>query len=268
MNFDDFFIRALFAGIGIALVAGPLGCFVVWRRMSYLGETMAHSSLLGVALGFLFGIDLMLGVFVSAMTVALLLFLLQRQKQISSDAILGTLSHASLAIGVLVISLMTWVQIDLMSYLFGDILSVDLSDLYWIYGGALVVLSILLIIWKPLLAITIDEDLARAEGIPAVRTQLIFMFMVAAIIALAMKIVGILLVTALLIIPATSARRFSKTPEQMAILSVFIGILSVILGLSSSMQFDTPSGPSIVIAMVLFFFIANLLPAPKSYSIR
>lgn len=172
--------------------------------MAYLGDTMAHSSLLGIALGFLFNIDLTLGVFSVAAAVAVLLFFLQRQKQIATDAILGTLAHASLALGILVISLMTWIRVDLMSFLFGDILSVEIRDIYWIYGGGLVVLVLLAWLWKPLLAFTVDEDLARAEGIPSVR-QLVFMLLIAAVIALAIKIVGVLLVTALLIIPATAS---------------------------------------------------------------
>ena len=240
--------------------------------MAYLGDTMAHSSLLGIALGFLFNIDLTLGVFSVAAAVAVLLFFLQRQKQIATDAILGTLAHASLALGILVISLMTWIRVDLMSFLFGDILSVEIRDIYWIYGGGLVVLVLLAWLWKPLLALTVDEDLARAEGIPSVRLQLVFMLLIAAVIALAIKIVGVLLVTALLIIPATAARRFSRTPEQMAIIAIIIGIGSVFMGLFASMQFDTPSGPSIVISIVisivLIFFLSLVLPAPKSYSLR
>ncbi len=265
---DDFLWRAILAGLGIAVVAGPLGCFVVWRRMSYLGDTMSHSSLLGIAIGFLLQINLILAVFMVAALVAVLLFLLQRQKQLATDAILGTLAHASLAIGVLVISLMTWVRIDLLSFLFGDILSVEVSDLYLIYGSGTLVLLVMLKLWKPLLAITVNEELARAEGIASAPLQLSFMLLIALVIALAMKIVGVLLVTALLIIPATAARRFSRTPEQMVIFAISIGVASVFMGLYSSLQFDTPSGPSIVISSVLFFFLSFVFPAPRSYSLR
>ena len=263
MILDDFFWRSLLAGAGVALVAGPLGCFVVWRRMAYFGDTMAHSSLLGVALGFLLGIDLMLGVFAVALVVALLLFAFQRQRQLASDAVLGTLSHASLSLGMLVISLMTWVRVDLMSYLFGDILAVDVEDLLWIYGGGGVALGVLLWIWRPLLAVTVDEALAQAEGIPALRLQLVFMLLIAGLIALAMKIVGILLITSLLIIPATAARRYSRTPEQMAMGAALVGVASVGLGLTTSLHFDTPSGPSIVVAAVLFF-LCSVAPLPRS----
>ena len=263
MILDDFFWRAVIAGIGVALVAGPLGCFVVWRRMSYLGDTMAHSALLGIALGFFLEVDLMLGVFAVALAVAILLFIFQRQKQLANDAVLGTLSHASLAMGVLMISLMTWVRADLMEYLFGDILTVSLIDLYWIYGGGILILLTLHRLWRPLLAITFDTELAQAEGVPVIRIQLVFMLLVAAVIALSMKIIGILLVTSLLIIPVSAARRLSQTPEQMALGGVLIGIASVVLGLGTSLQIDTPSGPSIVIASVLFFFAANLYPLRK-----
>ncbi len=265
---DDFLWRAMLAGLGVAFVAGPLGCFVVWRRMAYLGDTMSHSSLLGIAMGFFLQINLILSVFAVAALVAVLLFVLQRQKHLATDAILGTLAHASLAIGILVISLMTWIRIDLMSYLFGDILSVDINDLYLIYGSGALVLLILVKLWKPLLAITVNEELARAEGIASVPLQLMFMLLIALVIALAMKIVGVLLVTALLIIPATAARRFSRTPEQMVMFAIAIGVASVFIGLYSSLELDTPSGPSIVIASVLFFFLSHVVPLGKAYSLR
>ena len=187
----------------------------------------------------------------------MLLFFFQRQKLLSNDAVLGTLSHASLAMGVLIISLMAWVRIDLMGYLFGDILAVSLNDLYWIYGGGILILLTLLMLWRPLLAITFDGELAQAEGVPVLCVQLLFMLLVAAVIALSMKIIGILLVTSLLIIPVSAARRFSNTPEQMAIGGALIGISSVLLGLWASLYIDTPSGPSIVIAAVLFFFCCS-----------
>ncbi|MBS1256898.1 MAG: High-affinity zinc uptake system membrane protein ZnuB [Deltaproteobacteria bacterium] len=260
---DDFFWRAIIAGVGVAIVAGPLGCFVVWRRMSYFGDTMAHSALLGVALGLFFQVNLLIGVFAVALAVALLLFLFQRQKQLPNDAVLGTLSHATLAMGVLTISLMAWVRVDIMGYLFGDILAVGLHDIYWIYGGGIIILLTLFRLWRPLLAITFDDELAKAEGVPVIGVQLAFMFMIAAVIALSIKIIGILLVTSLLIIPVSAARRFSKSPEQMAIGGALIGIASVGLGLWASLRIDTPSGPSIVIAAVLFFFAANLFPLRK-----
>ncbi len=261
MLLDDFLWRALIAGVGVALVSGPLGCFVVWRRMAYFGDTMAHSALFGVALGFLLGIDLMLGVFVTGLLVALLLSGLLQQKRLSGDAVLGTLSHASLSLGILTLSFMSGLRVDLMGYLFGDILSVSKADLVWIYGGGAVALLLLWRLWRPLLAVTVSEELAQAEGLQASLYQLVLMLLIAAVIALAMKIVGILLITSLLIIPAAAARHFSQTPEQMAGLAALLGVSAVVIGLGASLEFDTPSGPTIVTAAVGLFFLSLLKPS-------
>lgn len=257
--FDDFFTRALIAGIGVALVAGPLGCFIVWRRMAYFGDTISHSALLGVALAFLLEINVMAGVFAIASSVSLALLFLQRRGTLSSDAILGILSHSSLALGLVALAFMTWLRIDLMGYLFGDILSVSKLDISLIYGGGFLALLILAWIWRPLLADTASFDLARAEGLKPERARLVFMLLVAAVIALTMKVVGILLVTALLIIPAATARRLAWNPEQMALAAAVLGAVAVIGGLFGSLKFDTPSGPSIVVA-ALAMFLVSLLP--------
>jgi zinc transport system permease protein len=258
LSLDDFFWRALWGGMGLVLVTGPLGCFVVWRRIAYLGETMSHSALLGVALGLLLGLNITWGVLMVALTIALLLFLLQQRRELASDAVLGMLSHASLALGVVIVSLMSWLQVDLMSVLFGDLLALGVEDLLWIYGGGAVVLLILLRIWRPLLALTVDRELAQAEGVPVVRLELLFMVLIAVVVALAMKVIGMLLVTALLIIPAVTARQFSSTPEQMALGAIVVGAISVTVGLNLSMIWNTPTGPSIVISAVTLFFLSLL----------
>ena len=259
--FDDFFVRALIGGVGVAVVAGPLGCFVVWRRMAYFGDTMAHSALLGVALGFLFGVDPAIGVIAVTVAIALLLLTLQRARHIATDTLLGILSHSALSVGLVVISLMVWLRLDLMGYLFGDVLAIRMTDIYWIYAGGAVTLAGLAAIWRPLLAVTVDEDLAAAEGVAALPVRLAFMLLLALVIALAMKIVGVLLITALLIIPAAAARRLVRTPEQMAVAAAGLGGLAVCLGLFGSLEFDTPSGPSIVVA-ALMLFVASLLRLP------
>lgn len=257
---DDFLVRALIAGIAVALVTGPMGCFIVWRRMAYFGDTMAHAALLGIALGLLAGVAPMAGVVVVTLTIAVIMVFLQPRRWLSSDALLGILSHTALSAGVIAVSLMPNVRVDLMGYLFGDILAVSRTDLMWIAGGGAVGLVILVAIWRPLVAITLDEDLARAEGVAATRTRLVFMCLIALIIALAMKIVGVLLITSLLIIPAATARRFARTPEQMALAAACVGTLAVGLGLGGSFAFDTPSGPSIVVGAALVF-AASLIPA-------
>ena len=252
----DFLWRALLGGIGVALVAGPLGCFVVWRRMAYFGDSLAHSALLGIALGFLLGIDLVIGVIACCVAVAVLLVGLQRQKRWGVDTLLVILSHSALSIGLVAISFMPHLRIDLTSYLFGDILAVDRTDLAWIYGGGFAVVATLIAIWRPLLSITVHEDLARAEGIAVERVQLAFALLIAVAVALAMKVIGILLVSALLIIPAATARRLVRTPEQMAIGAAGIGIVAVLAGLAGSLQLDTPGGPSIVVAAALLFALS------------
>lgn len=256
---DDFFTRALVAGIGIALIAGPLGCFIVWRRMAYFGDTMAHSALLGVALAIMLDINLMVGVFTVAVLISGLLLLLQSRHTLSSDSLLGILSHATLALGLVIVAFMTWIRVDLLSFLFGDLLAVSRMDIGFIYGGGILVLGVLTKLWHPLLAATVSEDIAHAEGQKPALCRIIFMLLLAIVIAIAMKIVGILLITSLLIIPAATARRYGSSPEQMAVLASLIGVVGVIGGLYGSRHFDTPSGPSIVVA-ALAIFILSLLP--------
>jgi zinc transport system permease protein len=253
---DDFLLRALAAGAGVALIAGPLGAFVVWRRMAYFGDTIAHAALLGVALSLLMEIDLTLGVFVAAALTSVLLLVLERRRALPTDALLGILAHSTLAIGLVIVALMEGVRVDLLSYLFGDILAVGARDLWLIWIGGAVVLALLAWIWRPLLAATVSEELAEAEGLKPQRARLLFMLAMALTIAIAMKIVGILLITSLLIIPAAAARRFAATPEAMAALASLIGVAAVAAGLSGSWFWDTPSGPSIVVAALLGFLIS------------
>ncbi|HEV7370657.1 metal ABC transporter permease [Arenibaculum sp.] len=250
---DDFLLRALLGGVGVAMAVGPLGCFVVWRRMAYFGDTLAHSALLGVALGFLLAIDLTVGIVATCVALAVVIVLMQEQRRWSTDTLLGLLSHSALAIGLVIISVMDGVRIDLMGYLFGDILAVGRADLAWIWSGGVVVLAGLAAVWRPLLALTVHDELARAEGIPSLAVRLTFTLLLAVVIAIAMKIVGILLITSLLIIPAAAARRFATTPEGMAVAASIIGSLAVAAGLWGSLNFDTPSGPSVVVAALLIF---------------
>ncbi|MGG6895824.1 MULTISPECIES: zinc ABC transporter permease subunit ZnuB [Rhizobium] len=257
--FDDFFLRAIVAGVGLALTTGPLGCFIIWRRMAYFGDTISHSALLGVALSLLFQLNLTLSVFAVAALVSILLLFLQRRQALSADALLGILSHATLAIGLVIVAFMSWVRIDLIAFLFGDILAVSQSDIAVIWGGGILVLAALIWLWRPLLASTVNPELAEAEGLRPERARLFFMLLMAVVIAIAMKIVGILLITALLIIPAATARRFAGTPETMAIFASLLGAVAVVGGLFGSLRYDTPSGPSIVVA-ALVLFIISLLP--------
>jgi zinc transport system permease protein len=257
----DFILRALLAGLCIAIVAGPLGAFVVWRRMSYFGDTLAHSSLLGIAIGILLDMNLQLAVIASSVLFAAILILLQRNKTLSTDTLLGILAHSTLAFGMLILSLSSTVQINLVGYLFGDLLTIATTDLWWIAGCSMVIATLLAVYWNSLLAVTVHEELARVEGVPVDWLHAMMVLMVALLIAVSMKIIGVLLITSLLIIPPAAARRLAETPEQMALGASVVGALAVCGGLLMSYYFDTPAGPSIVVAACAFFLLSYLSPA-------
>jgi zinc transport system permease protein len=258
---DEFILRALLAGLGVALVAGPLGSFVVWRRMAYFGDTLSHSALLGVALGFLLGADLTLSVVVVCLVLAALLAALQRQRRLAADTLLGILAHSALSLGLVALAFLETLRVDLMGYLFGDILAVTAKDLAWIYGGGALALAALLRLWRPLLAMTVHEELAQVDGVNVGATRLAFMLLVALVIAVAMKVVGILMITAMLILPAAAARRFARTPEAMAALAALAGVLAVLGGIGASLDWDLPTGPSVVLAAAALFALS--LGAPQ-----
>jgi len=256
---DDFFVRALVAGVGVALVAGPLGCFIIWRRMAYFGDTLSHAALLGVALSLLLQVNTIIAVGFVCIVLSLLLLLLRRNNTLSSDALLGLLSHSALALGLVCLAFMTWVRVDLLGLLFGDILAVTRLDIALIYGGGGLVLLVLVLIWRRLFAATVSPDLAAAEGLRPERAELVFVLLTAIVIAISLKIIGALLITALLIIPAACARRLSASPEQMAVIAALAGAAAVIGGLYASLTYDTPSGPSIVVAAMALFLV-SLVP--------
>ena len=265
--FDDFFIRAIFAGIGIAFVTGPLGCFVVWRRLSYFGDTLAHSALLGVTIAYSLDFNIAVSIFFISSAIALILIQLQRKTNLPSDALLGLLAHSSLAVGLVVIGFLTFIRFDIMGLLFGDILAVNKKDLFIIWFGGALILIVLKLIWKPLFASTVNYELAEAEGLNPDRAKAIFTILMAAIIAISIKIVGLLLITGMLIIPTAMARNLSDTPRKMVVYSILGGLLSVLIGLFSSLEFNTPSGPSII-AAALFLFIISLFKIKQTIQLK
>ena len=250
--FEPFIIRALAAGIGIAIIAGTIGCFVVWRRMAYFGDSLAHSALLGIVLGLAAGITTNLGVVIVCSTFALLLLWLQRMKVLATDTLLGILAHSALSIGIIAVSILEQ-RIDLHAYLFGDILATRIEELWWIYAGGTVVLVLLALNWSSLVLVTIDEDLAIAENVPVFLMHLLLMFLITIVVAVSVRIVGVLLVTSMLIIPAATARQLVRSPETMAITASLLGIVAVGGGIYGSIHFDTPSSPSIVVAAAILF---------------
>ena len=257
--FDDFFIRALIAGVGIAIIAGPLGCLVIWRRLSYFGDTLSHSALLGVTLAYAFSINITLSVFLISSIVAILLINLQKRTKLAGDSLLGLLAHSTLAIGLVLIGFLSSIRFDLMGLLFGDILAVTTEDIALVWIGGIIILGILYYIWKSIFSATVNYDLAAAEGMRPEISNLIFTLLLAAVIALSIKMIGALLITGLLLIPAAIARNLSNSPKQMIIISVLAGITSVVIGLFTSLELNTSSGPSIIVVS-LALFVLSLIP--------
>ena len=256
----DFLFYALLAGLALAIVAGPLGSFVVWRRMAYFGDTLSHAALLGVAMGFLLDVSPTIAVTVGCLLLAVLLVTLQQRQPLASDTLLGILAPSTLSLGLVVLSFMHEVRIDLMAYLFGDLLAISPNDLMWIMGGSAVVLALLVALWRPMLAITVHEELSTVEGLPVAALRMTLMLLIAVVIAVAMKIVGVLLITSLLIIPAAAAQRHARSPEQMALGASLLGMLAVCGGLALSWFKDTPAGPSIVVCAAALFLLSFVLP--------
>ena len=262
--FDDFMVRATLAGVGVALAAAPLGCFVVWRRMAYFGDATAHAAILGVALALALEISVFLGAVVVAFVMAITVTLLSGRGY-AMDTLLGVMAHSALAFGLVAVSFLSGIRIDLMAYLFGDILAVSKSDLIVIWSGAALVVALIAWRWSALLAATLNRELAYASGLDPKREQLVLTITLAITVAVAIKVVGVLLIAALLIIPAATARNLSKTPEAMAVIASAFGAISAIAGLRAAYLFDTPAGPSIVCVAALLFAVFSVM-RPKTQS--
>jgi len=257
---EDFVLYALAAGLALAVVVGPLGTVVVWRRMAYFGDTLAHAALLGVALAVAADSLPMLGVGVIGVVIAAMLFWLEKQRKLSTDILLGILSHSALALGLLVLSVIqsNGYGINVYAYLFGDLLAVNATDIVLMSVGAVIILIIFSRILPALISISVNEELARIDNVPVEKVRFVFMVLLALVIAVALKVVGVLLITALLIIPAATARLFSRSPQQMVWVSTLLAILAVLLGLFSSFNWDFPAGPAIVMSASLMFFVSRL----------
>ncbi len=259
--FDDFFVRALIAGIGISIVTGPLGCFVIWRRLAYFGDTLSHSSLLGVTLAFSLSINISLAVFIVSGVVALILLSLQKRTQLPGDALLGLLAHSSIAVGLVIIGFLSFIRFDIMGLLFGDILSVTINDIFIIWFGGFLILITLYLIWNSLFAATVNYDLAAAEGMRPDRSNIIFTLLLAGVIAISIKMIGVLLITGLLLIPPAMARNLSNNPQEMVGLAIVSGMVSVIMGLFCSLEFNSASGPTIIVVALILFILSMFAPS-------
>ncbi len=255
---EDFILRALIAALGISVIAGSLGCFVIWKRMSYFSESISHSALLGVSLGLASGLGIHVGLVVIGTVFAALIVALQQRQILSNDAILGIFSHLALSLGIVVLSIVSGANTDYFALLFGDVLSINNQDIIWIYAILVVVVGLLLIFWQRLLLLTLNEELAVSQGLNRIRYQLLFMGMIALTVSISVQVVGVLLITSLLIIPPAVARVFARTPHTMAFQSILVSIAAVLMGLSASLFYDLATGPMIVIALGVLFIISQL----------
>ncbi|MBN2630250.1 MAG: metal ABC transporter permease [Rhodobacteraceae bacterium] len=250
--FDDFLVRAVLAGVGLSLATGPLGSFVVWRRMAYFGDATSHAAILGVALALAADLPVVIGTMVVALAMAVTVATLAA-KGWAMDTTLGVLAHSALAFGLVAVSFVPAVRTDLSAWLFGDILAVSQMDLALVWGGALVVVGLLVWRWQGLLTATLNEDLAHASGLNPDRERLVLTIALAIVVAVAIKVVGALLIAAMLIVPAAAARGLSRNPEGMAVMATVIGAASAVGGLGLSLLKDTPAGPSIIVVASLIF---------------
>lgn len=272
---DTTILTAIIAGIGVAMVAGPLGCFSVWRRMAYFGDSLAHSGLLGIAIGMVTGIGQHIAIMLVCMLFALLLVWLQQKRLLATDTLLGILAHAALAVGMVVVGFIEHGRdinsghhdhMDLHSFLFGDILTVQLMDLGWILSGAVTIIAILFYSWRSLVLISVSEELAKAEGIPTFKMNVLLMFMMAIVVSVSINIVGILLITSMLIIPAAAARQIAKTPEMMAMMAGGIGTIAVIVGVLGAKSLAVDTGPAIVVLETLIFIGMMIVPVALQHN--
>lgn len=257
---DDFIGRALLAGLAVVLMSGVLGVFLLWRRMAYFGDTLSHSALLGVAIGLMTGTSMNLWIMLVCALVALLMLYVQNNPALGSDTVLGIIGHSALALGTVALTFLPNVRVDLMAYLFGDILAVTAFDIALTWGLTVLVVGVMLWLWRPLLSLSVHAELAQVEGVKVWWVSATYMLLIALMVAVAMKVVGVLLLTALLIIPAATARRFARTPEQMVVFAVLLGVVALLLGMGLSLQMDTPTGPSIVVAASGLFLLSQVIP--------
>jgi len=259
---DDFFTRALFAGIGLSVIVGPLGCLIIWRQMAFFGDTLAHAALLGIALAVMADLSPMIGVPVVTVATCVALLVAKNSQRLSSDTILAILAHSTLAFGLVLIAISGSRAVNVNGLLFGDILAVSKIDLMIIYGGGALIMGTIFWQWRRLLAAIVSPEIAEAEGSSPQRAEWLFMILIAFVVSISLKLVGVLLITALMIIPAAAARRFGGSPELMAVMASVFGVIGSVGGLYGSAYFDTPSGPSIILASALILAIVMILPRP------
>lgn len=255
----EFFQRAFIGGICAALLCSVLGVFVVLRRASLIGEGLSHLAFGGIALGLLLAIYPLYTAFLFALLGTLIIYVLNRKKVVYSETAIGLIFSFGLALGAVLASLAGGFNVDLFSYLFGSILTITADDLVTIIVLTAGVLAFVLLFYKEMVHLTFDEQGARLAGIPVMKFELAFNLLVAMTVIVSIKIVGSLLVSALLIIPAASAMQFSRSFRGTLLIAIDLGILAVVLGLLVSFIYDVSTGGMIVIISLMVFVLLALL---------
>jgi zinc transport system permease protein len=256
---EPFAQRAVLAGLLLVVMCAPLGCFVLWRRMVYIGDGMAHAGMLGIAIGVLAGVGAAVGLVLSSLVVAVLAYAGRKRFRHAQDALLGVTAHTALAAGMVVLALSPNMRVDAFGYLFGDVLSISAASLTLMLAGASAVVLAMRWQWQSLLRDAFHADLAQVEGVNTARAEIILMLSLAVTVALGIQTVGILMIVAFLIIPSAAARSISRTPEAMLIYSAVIGAVAVIAGMLISFAADVPTGPAMVLAAALQLVLLQLV---------
>ena len=253
---QPFFIRALTAGVLLAVAASFIGVFVVLRKMSFFGDAVGHFAFTGIALGFLLGINPILAAIVFSILIAIGVGYLEKRTSLSLDTTIGIFFSGAAALGIFLIGLLRGYRADLFQYLFGDILAITAYDIILAAILSLTTLVVMIFAWRPLLQITFNRDLAKVNGVEVGRWEYVFLILLAIVTAISLKTVGILLVTALLIVPAAAAKQAAKNIKQLLIMTMIISVLSVVFGLFGSYYWNTASGPTIILVSLLFFVLS------------
>ena len=252
---DDFLLRALFAGLIMVVIAAPMGCLMVWQRLAFLSDTLGHAAVMGVGLGLMLQIEPLYGVLAVALVIVFSLSRVSHFNNALSETTLAIISHTGLAGGIILVGLLPAPTVNLEAILFGDLLATTRGDLLNRLLTTIVLLVWLLRYWRAFVAVSVSREIAQAEGIEVRRVQALMYVMIALLVAVMMKVLGVLLIAALLVIPTSSARLFSRSPEQMVLISGLYGLAALGGGLTGSFQFDWQTGPAIVISATLLLLL-------------
>ena len=245
---DDFMVRAVIAGLIMVTIAAPMGCLMVWQRLAFLSDTLGHAAVMGVGLGLLLQLQPIFGVLAVALLIVFSLSRVTSFNTALSETTLAIISHTGLAGGIILVGLLPANTVNLEAILFGDLLATTTTDLASLLITTVLLLFVLLHHWRGFVAVSVSREMAQAEGIEVRKVQFLMYIMIALLVAVMMKVMGVLLIAAMLVIPTTSARLLSRSPEQMVLISALYGLGALGGGITGSFHFDWQTGPAIVVS--------------------